>query len=202
LTGQGYDVKRTLLTIAAVAALGVATAGTAQSASGLKCFGQESGSTCTSTKAGYELVVGTGQYAGVYIPGQGLNGKSLAGITSLQFNYTCDISGGSPRFTLSVIDGSGRDGWLFIDAASCNVGDNTASPSTGLVSPLVDASCAVSGYYWNSDNTTSGFYYTSWQNFLASSDGTSARFFSNNSFVIADQAGSVTVSNISVASKR
>jgi hypothetical protein len=190
------------MTAAAVAALAVTTAGAAQGASGLKCFGQESGSTCTSTKAGYTLAVDAGEYAGVYVPGQGLTGKSLAGVSSLQFNYTGEISGGSPRFSLSVTDAAGRDGWLFIDAASCNVADNSTSPSTGLVSPLVDPTCAVSGYYFNADGSATGYYYSSWQDFLNSADGEGARFFSNNSFVIADQAGTVTVSNVSVASKR
>lgn len=195
-------MKRAFLTTAVVAAMALATAGTAQGASALKCFGEESGSTCTSTKAGYILDVDAGEYAGVYIPGQGLSGKLLAKVSALQFNYSGAISGGSPRFSLSVIDSTGRDGYVFIDAASCNTSDDSSSPSTGLVSPLDDPTCAVSGYYWNSDGTTEGFYYASWQDFLNSDDGTGARFFTNNSFVIADQAGTVTISNVDVAAKR
>lgn len=172
----------------------------AQASSNLKCFGTESGSTCTADKNGsFILSNNTSQYSGVYIPGQGFAGKLLSSVSALQFNYDGAISGGSPRFSLSVIDSTGRDGYLFIDAASCNMADVTTSPSSGLVSPLVDTTCVVSGYYYNVDGSTDSFYYSSWQDFLNSADGQGAKFFTNNLFVIADQAGTVTVSNIKVA---
>jgi hypothetical protein len=191
---------RRLILGAGAAVLGLVTlAPAAQSATSLKCFGTESGSTCTPLKNGaFTLSNDAGEYSGVYVPDSGLNGKLYSSISKLQFNYSGDISGGSPRFTLPILAADGRDGWVFIDAASCNVADNSTSPSTGLVSPLVDPSCAVSGYLFNADSTTEGFYYTSWNAFMAGV-GSGARFFSNNPFVIADQAGTVTVSNIQLA---
>jgi hypothetical protein len=185
-----------LLTALGGISLIVGQSASAASKTSLKCFGTESGSECIANKDGsFTLVNGAGEYSGVYIPGQRLAGKAFATVSQLRFNYDGDISGGSPRFTLPIIDSTGRDGWVFIDASSCNIADNTSSPSSGLVSPLVDPSCAVSGYVWNADNTTEGFYYGSWQDFLAGIGG-SAVIGSNTPFLIADQGGTVSVSNV------
>lgn len=192
--------KTLILFIALLTAIGgvslfVSQGATAAPKTSLKCFGTDSGSECISNKNGsFTLVNDAGEYSGVYVPGKSIAGKSFSSVTQLQFNYDGDISGGSPRFTLPIIDATGRDGWVFIDAPTCNIADNTSSPSAGLVSPLVDPSCAVSGYVWNADNTTEGFYYASWQDFLAGVGGTS-KIGTNTPFIIADQAGTVTVSN-------
>ena len=131
-----------------------------------------------------------GAYAGVYLTNKSLSGKSFATVTSLGFSYDGAVSGGSPRFSLPIVGSDGRDGWVFIDAASCNDGE-------GHVAPLADPTCVVSGYYWNPDGSaeqTEGFYYTNWSDFLAGEPG--AEFGSNYAFVIADQPGIVTVSNV------
>ena len=137
-----------------------------------------------------------GAYAGVYLTNKSLSGKTFASVTTLGFSYDGAVSGGSPRFSLPIIGSDGRDGYVFIDAASCNDG-------AGHVAPLTDPTCVVSGYYWNPDGSsepTEGFYYESWSDFLAGESG--AELGSSYAFVIADQPGVVTVSDIQLGNAK
>jgi hypothetical protein len=173
----------------------------------LACFdGASEGSgngICTDNGDGsYTLLIhedanGT-DYAGVYLLNKSLTGKRFADIANLGFSYSGDTAGGSPRFSLPIVGADGRDGWVFVDAPSCNDG-------AGNVAPLTDASCVVSGYLWNADNTVQQFSYTSWADFLAGE--TDATVGHRSSFVIFDWApggeasnaeGSVTVSDIAL----
>ena len=54
---------------------------------------------------------------------------------------------------------------MFVDAASCD-GDGD-----GVVDPFDETDCVVSGYFFNSDGTTEGFYYSSWDAYLAGEPG-------------------------------
>jgi hypothetical protein len=113
-------------------------------------------------------------YAGVSVEHSALTGMRFADITQLGFSYSGDISGGSPRYSLPVAGG----GYVFIDAASCNDG-------AGHVAPLTDSTCAV--------QSPTG-YYSSYAAFTTAEPGLAVG--DAGSFIVADQPGIVTVSNI------
>jgi hypothetical protein len=111
------------------------------------------------------------------------------------------VSGGSPRYSIPVLNAEGNDGYVFIDAASCNDG-------AGLVAPLTDATCVVSGYVWTDfqddpatpeiEYSPESFYYTSWADFLAGEPDLTVRP-GYATFIIADQPGTVTVSDVQLS---
>ena len=211
MTGERTHMHK-IIAGAAVAAAGLAvltapgaSAAPSPKSSQLACFEGGDG-TCTPEGAGsFELAIPANgnytSYAGVYLRNKSLAGKPFASLSSLSFDYDGDITGGSPRFSLQVIGSDGRDGWVFVDAQSCDAdADNT-------VDPINQVDCVVSGYYWNADDTQESFYYSSWSAFLGGEEG--ATVGSENPFVIYDfapggtapaytdnPAGSVTVSDI------
>lgn len=126
-------------------------------------------------------------YSGVHISQRGFVGKHFSEL-SLGFSYDGDTSGGSPRFSIPVLESDGpRDGYVFIDAASCNDLD-------GHVAPRTTTACAVSGYYFEADGTVvEQFYYSSYDAFLAG-EGDPTVFATP--FVVADQPGTVRVFDI------
>jgi hypothetical protein len=194
---------KTRLAVGAVIAalLTVGTAGAAQAAgTNLKCFGTDSGSTCVQNKNGSVTLTndGDGEYAGVYVPGQGLTGKSLTSVTALQFRYDATVTpnGGNPRFNLYITNSAGQTGTVFIDTRTCN----TSSPDNpdlraGFVNPLSDPDCVISGYYTGGPS----FSYPSWNAFLEGE--TNARFAAESPEVMIDSAyqGSVTISNVKLS---
>ncbi len=125
-----------------------------------------------------------GDYSGVYVESSSLSGMRFADITSLGFAFAGATSGGSPRYSIPIAGG----GYVFVDAASCNTSDNPAA-SSGTVDPLHDQTCVVSGY-----DSTHDFYYPSWQAFLNGEPGITVA--NNYVFIVADQPGTVTLSNI------
>ena len=169
------------------------------------CFTGGAG-TCTSTGGGtFTLGIPANgnytSYAGVTVSSKSLTGTAFADLTKVQFAYEGDVTGGSPRYSLKVVDTDGRDGWVFVDAASCDANED------GIVNPLDEADCVVSGYFFNADDTTESFYYSSWDEFLAGEPG--AVLGDRKPFVVYDfasggtapdytdnPAGSVTVSDI------
>jgi hypothetical protein len=183
-----------------VALLAVGTGGAAQAAgTNLKCFGTDSGSTCVQNKNGSVTLTNdaAGEYAGVYVPGQGLAGKPLTSVTALQFAYSATVTpnGGNPRFNLYITNTTGQTGVAFIDTRTCN----TSSPDNpdlmdGYVNPLSDPDCAISGYYIGGDS----FAYASWSDFVAGEAG--AKFAAESPEVMIDSGyqGSVTLSSIKI----
>ena len=170
------------------------------------------GGTCTALGGGaFTLGIPASgnysSYAGVTVSSKSLTGTAFADLTKVQFTYEGDIAGGSPRYSLKVVGADGRDGWVFVDAASCD--DN----GDGVVDPLDEPACVVSGYFFNTDGSTESFYYTSWDAFLAEESG--AVLGDRKPFVVYDFApggtapeyadnpeGSVTVSEIFLAAAK
>jgi hypothetical protein len=186
---------------AAVAVIAAGTAGVAQAAgTNLKCFGTSSGSTCTQNKDGSIILTNdaAGEYAGVYVPGQGLVGKPLSSVTALQFGYkaTMTPNGGNPRLNLYITNAAGQVGTVFIDTRTCNTSfPDDADLKVGFVNPLSDPSCAVSGYY----DGGSSFSYPSWKAFLVGE--ANAKFAAETPEIMIDSAyqGSVALSDVKLS---
>jgi hypothetical protein len=115
-----------------------------------------------------------GSYSGVYVENSNLNGKRLSEIAQLSFQYTGTATAGSPRFSLPLSGG----GYAFISAYYCNNG-------AGLVDAISDPTCTI---YYN------GASYENWAAFVAANSALTVT--SATPFVIADDAGSWTVSNV------
>ena len=74
--------------------------------------------------------------------------------------------------------------------------------------PLTDTTCVVSGYLWTDwqddpntaeiEYTPESFYYNSWADFLAGI-GSTLTVGDNYAFIIADQPGTVVLSDIKLA---
>ena len=126
-------------------------------------------------------------YAGVYYANQSNNGKNLAAVNpaSISFTYAAaegtTASGGSPRVSIPVdSDGNGTfDGYAFVDTLGCNNG----SANNGTLS-LSDPTCTIA----LGANT-----YANWATFVAAFP---TGKIDDLSFVIADQPGMWTVTNV------
>jgi hypothetical protein len=144
------------------------------------------GGVCTRTANGAILdnsvPVGSGDYSGVYYATSSLNGMLLGDVTQLSFNYTGVPTAGSPRISLPIdVTGDGTtDFYAFIGASACNDG-------AGLVDPIHDATCTI--FY--TGGPVSGD--PSWAAFVAAHPTWHVGAIP---FVIADDAGLWTVSNV------
>lgn len=130
------------------------------------------------------VLVGSADYSGVYIPNSTLNGKSLAQITQLSFNYTGTSTNGSPRLTLPI-DTNGdtiTDDYLSISAYWCN---NEA----GTVDAIHDPTCTI---FVNSDGTTP--VGMNWAGLVVAHPTWTVT--DDYAFLIADDAGLWTVNNV------
>ena len=177
-------------------------AGTATAANPLLCFSGTTdtaagkngaavfGGTCTLSPDGMSAVlnnsvpVGSGDYSGVYNASSNLSGKLLSDITQLSFDYTGSAAtAGSPRISLPIdVTGDGTtDFYAFIGAFYCNDG-------AGLVDPIHDSTCTI--FY--TGGPVSGD--PNWAAFVAAHGWKVAT--DNVPFVIADDAGIWTVSNV------
>src|SRR5687767_10790383 len=79
------------------------------------CFTDDSGSTCVRKGSAFTIVNDLpGEYGGVYVENQSLAGKSVSEISELGFRYSGAVSGGSPRYSIPIIDADTNDGYLFI----------------------------------------------------------------------------------------
>ena len=149
------------------------------------------GGVCTRTSNGAILdntVRGTdGSYSGVYYRHSSLNGKLLGDVTQLSFNYTGVPTNGSPRISLPIdVTGDGTtDFYAYISAFHCNDG-------LGLVDPIHDSTCTI--FY--DGGPISG--YPNWDAFVAAHP---TWHVGEIPFVIADDVGSWTVSNVHLGEK-
>jgi hypothetical protein len=144
------------------------------------------GGVCTRTSNGATLnnsvPVGSGDYSGVYYQTSSLNGELLGDVTQLSFNYTGVPTAGSPRISLPIdVTGDGTtDFYAFIGASACNDG-------AGLVDPIHDTTCTI--FY--TGGPVSGD--PNWAAFVAAHP---TWHVGAVPFVIADDAGFWTVSNV------
>ena len=164
--------------------------GTTDTANG-QTGGAVYGGVCTRTADGAVLdnsvPVGSGDYSGVYYKTSSLSGKLLGDVTQLSFNYTGIPTAGSPRISLPIdVTGDGTtDFYAFIGAFYCNDG-------AGLVDPIHDSTCTI--FY--TGGPVSG--YPNWAAFVAAHP---TWHVGATPFVIADDAGLWTVSNVHLGEK-
>lgn len=127
----------------------------------------------------------SGDYSGVYISGSNLIGKTLSTVGQLAFNYTGTPTAGSPRISLPVdTNGDGiTDVYAFVGANLCNDG-------AGLVDALNNPNCQI----FITGGPVSG--YTGWAAFVAAYPTATIGPDGAVPFVIADDAGLWTVSNV------
>ncbi|MES2315377.1 MAG: hypothetical protein V4486_01425 [Patescibacteria group bacterium] len=189
--------KLTLLSIATLIALGFAFSVNA-APNPLTCFSGVSdvtiyGGNC-SIAAGTATLDNSGgdpdgSYSGVYTPTSTLTGKTLAqvGTDQLSFTYTGTPTAGSPRISLPIdTDANGTtDVYAFIGANLCTSGSN-------LVDPINDPNCKI----FITGGDVGG--YTGWAAFVAAFP--TYKVSTDVPFIIADDAGSWTVSNIHLGS--
>jgi hypothetical protein len=159
----------------------------------LQCFDGETegfgNGVCTLTDDGATLFnAAAGDYSGVYIANSNLEGKKLNTINKLAFSYasaTGDVSGGSPRITFPIdLNGDGLwDDFVSADAVGCTDGD----AFSGTVDVINDPTCQVS--------LNGGGTYESWAAFVAAYP-TATVATDAISFIIADQPGSFTITNV------
>ena len=168
-------------------------AGTAAAANPLLCFsgttdGTTYGGVCTILPGGTSATLNNtggdpdGSYSGVYYASSNLSGKLVSSITQLSFDYTGVATAGSPRISLPIDtnnDGS-ADFYAFIGASACGVGGHV---------DIHNAGCLV---FWTA-GPVSG---ESWATFSAHGWRVAATAPDNIPFVIADDAGIWTVSNV------
>lgn len=189
--------RRASVALATVGCLLAAGAGTAQaqgSTSGnkLQCFDTTSegypadpASTCVLDGGrGATLTNPAGTYSGVYVLKTNIDGKRLATVNKLSFSYAGDDPAGALRITIPVdVDGDGMwDDFVSAGADNCNDGE-------GNVDVINDETCLV-GF-------NSGTYYASWAELVAANPTVTVATDASP-FVIADQEGTWTVSNVSI----
>lgn len=128
------------------------------------------------------MPVGGGDYSGVYYATSHLAGKLLAEVTTLGFAYTGTATAGSPRISLPIdMDQNGStDFYAFISAFHCNDG-------AGTVNAISDTTCTI---FWTG-GPDSGV--ENWSAFAAANPSWQIGAIP---FVIADDAGMWTVSNV------
>ena len=131
--------------------------------------------------------------AGVYYLGynDSIYNVPLADVTQLSFNYTGTATGGAPRFSIPIDEdnnsatnggagyGAGTEAFAFAGAALCNNG-------AGTVDVIKDATC---------DINYKGVDYPNWAAFAAAFPD-AVISFGDYVFVIADEPGTWTVSNV------
>jgi hypothetical protein len=190
-----------------LSAVFLGNAGTAAAANPLLCFsGTTDGGfngTCTLTADGAILNTFDGDtnpnnaYAGVYYAESTLHGDPLAAASVISFTYAASAgttaSGGSPRVSIPIDeDGDGTtEFYAFADTLGCNNG----SANNGTLS-LSDLTCQIT--YGGDPATHPG--YANWALFAAAH---STWEVSNDlPFVIVDQPGLWTVSNVQLGQGR
>lgn len=115
-------------------------------------------------------------------------GALLSDITQLSFTYTGTPLAGSPRFSIPIdLEGDGGTSfWAYASAYYCN---NDA----GLVDVINDPTCTIFVSY---DPLIS---YPNWAAFVAAQPASSeVDLIDNYLFVVADDVGSWTVSNVTI----
>ena len=170
------------LTVAAVAAIGFGSIAASASPNKLQTFG--TGTVTVTGPDSATIVNETGQYGGVYINAKSQGNKPLDAV-SFSFVSTGDVAGGAPRLSIPIDTDGVRgtvEGYAFLDAAGCGgVSGGPTTVSTGL------ATCAV--------NFNSVADYANWTEF-ATANPTYRIAAGAVPFIIADAAGSYSVSNI------
>lgn len=157
----------------------------------LVCFdGASEGSgngTCRLIPNGAVFVnAAPGDYAGVYVKNDGLQGKTLGAVTQLSFKYNRNVSGGAPRFSLAIdANGDGSyEFFAFADPNGCGIPTGGTGNMVGKVDVINNPNCQIT--------TNDGRSYPNYAAFVAGNPG--AKYATNQvSFIIADQPGNYRV---------
>ncbi len=159
----------------------------------LQCFSGTTdldiyGGTCTLSSDGTATLNNSGgdtdgEYSGVYLSNSNLDGKLLSEINKLSFTYTGEATAGSPRLTFPLDkDGDGvTDVYASVGAYYCNDG-------AGLVDVLNDPTCTI---YLNDGSAGP---WANWAELIAANP--TWKVAKALPFIIADDAGTWTVSNV------
>ncbi len=166
---------RRLSPLLAVIAILALTIPAAASGGDLRTFGTGD---ATVADASVTLVNGSGEYSGAYLSSRNASAKPI-GSVSFSFDYSGDIAGGAPRFSIPVTtDGDkAEEGYAFLDAINC--GD------TGTVS-TDSPTCTV---FFGSE------VFANWAAFVAAHP-TYRIPPAGIPFVIADQPGTYVLTNV------
>ena len=162
------------LTVAAVAAIGFGSVAASASANKLQTFGTGA---VTVNGDSATIVNGTGEFGGVFINSRSQSAKPLIAV-HFSFDSTGDSTGGAPRFSIPIDDGTTVLKYAFIGVLNC--GYSTGTVSTDLPNCMVN---------FNSVD------YANWDAF-ASSNPTFRIAPGQIPFIIADEPGRYAVSNI------
>src|SRR6266567_4830865 len=117
-----------VLTVAAVAAIGLGGVAASASANKLQTFGTGT-VTITGVDSAKIDLASSDQYGGVYINSKSQSAKPLIAI-HFSFVSTGDVTGGAPRFSIPIdTDGVGGtvEGYAFLDAAGCGGASGVAT---------------------------------------------------------------------------
>jgi hypothetical protein len=127
-----------------------------------------------------------GSYSGVYYAVSSISGALLSDVSDLSFNYTGTPTAGSPRITLPIdTDNDGdTEFWLSIGAFYCNDG-------AGLVDAMTDTTCTL----WSNLDGTNPLA-SNWEALVAAQPTWKVSDDGNIPFLIADDPGLWTVSNV------
>ena len=123
----------------------------------------------------------TDQYSGVYLEKSNLPGKAIGRVKQLGFSYTGIATAGSPRISLPIDKNSDgvKDGYAFISAYYCNDG-------AGNVDAVADPTCTI--YFGDEQYANLAAMVAAHPEYRVAPKSTP--------FVIADDPGSWTVSNV------
>jgi len=178
-------MKRILSFTMVVAAFMLFTASIAQGAPApkLQTFGT---GVVTATGDSATIVNDPGEYGGVYLNSKSQGSKLLNNVV-FQFTNRGDVAGGAPRFSIGIDDRNSATAtvFAFLDAAGCGaaVGPNTT------VATLVSTQNPACHVNYN------GTDYANWSAFAAANP-TYKTNAGGTPFIIADQAGSYSVTDI------
>jgi hypothetical protein len=169
-------MQRLSILLALVASLLIAVPAMAAAPSKLQTFG--TGEATVTGPDSATLANDPGEYSGVYLRSKSQSAKPI-GAVSYSFDHTGDTAGGAPRFSIPIdTDGNGSvEGYAFLDANNCG---NTGRVSTD------DANCQV---FFRDES------FANWDAFAAAHP-TYRIAPGSIPFIIADQEGSYTITNI------
>jgi len=162
------------LMVAAVAAIGFGSVTASAAPKNLQAFGT---GTVTVNGDSATIVNGAGQFGGVFVSSKSLSAKPLNAV-HVSFDSTGDSTGGAPRFSIPIDDGTTVLKYAFIGVLNC--GYSTGQVSTDLPNCMVNFN---------------GVDYNNWDAF-ATANPTFRIAPGQIPFIIADEPGSYAVSNI------
>jgi hypothetical protein len=174
---EDWNMKRFFIGLVLAAVVAIAFDSVAASASPNKLLTFGTGAVTVTSADSATIVNGAGEYGGVYINSRSHSAKPLNAV-HLSFDSTGDSTGGAPRFSIPIDDGTTVLKYAFIGVLNC--GYATGTVSTDLSNCMVNFN---------------GVDYANWDAFATANP--SFRIAPGQiPFIIADEPGNYAVSNI------